>query len=148
MFTWTFLCQCESLNKMNRIPGGLVETIGTIPKYQEVSILSAMMSAKMLFRQSSPSQFWHVALLSSVEKFIKKNFCEIISPQSHPNCIPLQCGVLFVTKHRQTSHHAILITCYVTDTGIWFDQIAVWEFVPQFHIVTVTVEVLQVDKRR
>lgn len=43
-------------------------------KYPEVSIPSSMMSSKMLFLQSSPSQFRHVALLSSEEKFIKKDF--------------------------------------------------------------------------
>lgn len=47
------------------LPGGLVETIGTTPKYPEVRICSSMMSSRILLVQSSPSQLRHVALLSS-----------------------------------------------------------------------------------
>ncbi len=96
---------------MNHLPFGLVETKGTTPKYPEVSIFSSMMSCKMLFVQSSPSQLRHVALLSSaeIEFFNCVFFCEMVSQQSHSDCITHQCCHLFVNtaKHTQTSHRTI-----------------------------------------
>lgn len=49
------------------LPLGLVDTTGTTPKYPEVRIFSCKMSSRMLFLQSSPLQFRHVALLLAVE---------------------------------------------------------------------------------
>lgn len=54
---------------MNYLPFGLVAV--TRSKYPEVSIFSCMISSNMLFVQLSPSQLRQVALLWSVEKFIR-----------------------------------------------------------------------------
>lgn len=56
---------------MKALPSGLVETNGTTAKYPEVSIPSFMMSSRMLFLQSSPSQLRHVALLLAAKVLIK-----------------------------------------------------------------------------
>lgn len=56
---------------MKVLPSGLVENNGTTAKYPEVSIPSFMMSSRMLFLQSSPSQLRHVALLLATKVLIK-----------------------------------------------------------------------------
>lgn len=63
----TILQYCGFVSWINHLPFGLVETKGTTPKYPEVRTSPSMMSSKMLFLQSSPSQLRHVALPSSAE---------------------------------------------------------------------------------
>ena len=58
----------------------------------------------------------------------------------------LSAALWLLTERDITSYH--LFTCYVTNAGVGSDQISVWDFVSQLHPVTVTVEVLQVHKRK
>lgn len=101
----------------------------------------------MLFVQLSPSQLRHVALLSSAEVYInrfllyKRFFCNHIQ-----TAFFFSVAIWLLTERDITSYH--LFTCYVTNAGVGSDQISVWDFFPQLHPVTVTVEVLQVHKRK
>ena len=56
------------------LPFGFVETIGTIAKYPDVSIFSCRMSSRILFVQSSPTQFRHVARVTAKKEVVQDDF--------------------------------------------------------------------------
>lgn len=140
---------CDISGWRNRLPFGFVEAMGTTPKYPEVSTLSCMMSSRMLLLQSSPSQSRHVALLLAAEVWInilirfssvKFFLCDHIE-----TAFLITVAICLLAQPNIATYH--LFTCYVTNAGVWSDEIGVWDFVPQLHPVTVTVEILQIQRR-